>query len=160
MQFSRKIMKSQKEIFFARIKAWYCSDIDSGLFCASSTINTFSGSWSTFVHVRRVVKLLSHKCNFPGKSGGVRNKFSLQEYRLDTVLTSVLVYFVLAPLLALFSGSLHLCTSCELYSYYYTNVIFQKNQEELETIFWILHLSVGTLKFHPLATKSGQSKLS
>ena len=26
-----------------------------------------------------------------------------------------------------------MCTSCELYRYYYTNAIFQENQEDLET---------------------------
>ena len=34
-----------------------------------------------------------------------------------------------------FSGGLQLCTSGELYSYYYTNAIFQENQEELEIDF-------------------------
>ena len=34
-----------------------------------------------------------------------------------------------------FSGSLHLCMSCDLNSYYYTNTILQENQEELETMF-------------------------
>ena len=35
-----------------------------------------------------------------------------------------------------FPGGLNLCTFHELYSYYYTNAIFQENQEELETNFF------------------------
>ena len=44
-----------------------------------------------------------------------------------------------------FSGGLHLRTSCDLNSYYYTNAIFQENQEELETKF--LFKNKGLLLF-------------
>ena len=139
-------------------------------------------------------QLLLHKCNFPGKPGKARNKVSLQEQNVVTVLISFLVCLILAPLLDAFQGvhictnpviwtalitqmqfcrktrksqkqsffsrikvcycsnivsglfdptstimhflgGLHLCTFCDLNSYYYTNAIFQENQEELETKF-------------------------
>ena len=40
-----------------------------------------------------------------------------------------------SPTISTFSGGLHLCTSCEMYSYFYTNAIFEENQEKLETNF-------------------------
>ena len=54
------------------------------------------------MHIPCIVQLLLHKNNSTEKLGRIGNKFSSQEQRLDTVLTSFLVYFVLAPLLALF----------------------------------------------------------
>ena len=71
----------------------------SGLFSLDPAISTISGG----LHVCTSCDLnnhLFHKCNFPGKPGGARNKVSLQEQKVLTVLISFLVYLVLAPLLA------------------------------------------------------------
>ena len=47
---------------------------------------------------------LLHKLNFPGKPGRARNSVSSPEHKVVTVLTSFLVYLILAPVLDVFQG--------------------------------------------------------
>ena len=56
------------------------------------------------MHILQFARQLLHKRNFPGKPGRVRNKVSLPEHKVATVLTSFVVYLIPAPVLDVFQG--------------------------------------------------------
>ena len=56
------------------------------------------------MHILQFAWQLLHKRNFPGKPGRARNKVSLPEHKVLTVLTSFLVYLILASVLDVFQG--------------------------------------------------------
>ena len=51
------------------------------------------------MHILQFARQLLH---FPGKPGRARNKVSLPKHKVVTVLTSLLVYLILAPVLDVF----------------------------------------------------------
>ena len=143
MQFSKKTRKSQKQSFFSRIKVCYCSNIVYGLFDPTSTITHFLGG----LHLCTFCDLNSYyytNAIFQKNKEELETKFLCKNKRF-LLFNIVSGLFNPSSTIRHFSGGLHLYTSSDLNSYYYTNAIFQENQEGLETKF--LFKNKGLLLF-------------
>ena len=140
--------------FFPEIKALYCSNSVSILFCPSSTNSTFTGG----LHLCTSCELYScyyTKEIFQENQEQLERCFLGIKASYSSNISSSL--FFPNSTINTFTGDLHLCMSYELCSYNYTNAIFQENQEELETS---LFSGIEDLYFSNIALRLYYSKFT